>query len=50
MDKAQQDALKKAAGIEAAKIVKNGMMVTLAPALQCASWLTSFTAEFRKKA
>lgn len=26
MDKAQQDALKKAAGIEAAKIVKNGMM------------------------
>lgn len=29
MDKAQQDALKKAAGIEAAKIVKNGMMVGL---------------------
>ena len=29
MDKAQQDALKKAAGIEAAKIVQNGMMVGL---------------------
>ena len=26
MDKAQQDALKKAAGIEAAKLVENGMI------------------------
>lgn len=29
MDKAQQDALKKAAGIEAAKLVENGMIAGL---------------------
>ena len=29
MDKAQQDALKKAAGIEAAKLIQNGMIAGL---------------------
>ena len=29
MDKAQQDALKKAAGIEAAKLIENGMIAGL---------------------
>ena len=54
MDKAQQDALKKAAGIEAAKLVENGMIAGLgtgstvkflstssAPSMVTSMWSTS---------
>ena len=46
MDKAQQDALKKAAGIEAAKLIQNGMIAGLGTA----SWSTSSAAACRRKA
>ena len=44
MDKAQQDALKKAAGIEAAKLIQNGMIAGLG------TGSTSSAAACRRKA
>ena len=49
MDKAQQDALKKAAGIEAAKLVENGLLVlTAGPALRLLPPLTITREEIDK--
>ena len=51
MDKAQQDALKKAAGIEAAKLIQNGINPQVwAPARPCVSWSTSSVVASRRKA
>ena len=49
MDKAQQDALKKAAGIEAAKLVENGMIAGLGTGSTVSSWWTSSAAVIRRK-
>ena len=50
MDKAQQDALKKAAGIEAAKLIQNGMIAGLGTGSTVRSWSTSSAAACRRKA
>ena len=50
MDKAQQDALKKAAGIEAAKLIQNGMIAGLGTGSTVRFWSTSSVVASRRKA
>ena len=50
MDKAQQDALKKAAGIEAAKLIQNGMIAGLGTGSTVRFRSTSSVAACRRKA
>jgi len=50
MDKAQQDALKKAAGIEAAKLIEDGMIAGLGTGSTVKFLVDELGAVIRKKA